>query len=342
MGQMKTGFLILVITLVLFELSLRIMASFEGAAKYFPFVSFIRDTGFPHGVRLVRNDPMYQMLEDEVLQYELVPGSKRTGVTINSLGFRGAETTLQPAVDVTRIAVVGDSETFCPSLPDSATFPVQLEQALNNMGSGRRYETLNLGVPGYNVAQEHRYLELKVLPLQPSFVLLRYVFNDPAVGNPHLMLDTGFLGNFHTYLALKFVFRPVTPLEKLFSGFEESPAGFYLKIHQDRYWDVTRRLLRSMAAKCRERGIGFAVLVDPEVYSGKLHDDYPYEEIHSRLAAAAEGHFPLIEVLPLLQRRYGNARELWVGPRDAHKNAGANMIMARHAAARLTELLKTQ
>ena len=84
-----------------------------------------------------------------VMHYELRPNSKarvaqvRT-VSVNSLGFRGAERAKAKPKGVFRIVCIGGSNTY-GNVNDAETYPAQLEKLLNAAQPGR-YEVWNAGL----------------------------------------------------------------------------------------------------------------------------------------------------------------------------------------------------
>lgn len=99
------------------------------------------------------------------------PGAQYEKWKMNSLGFRGPETTLAPASGVTRIAVLGASETF--GLHESAghEYPARLQQMLDSLAPGK-YEIVNVGLPGMSPSAMLPYVEHAVRPLAPAMVIV--------------------------------------------------------------------------------------------------------------------------------------------------------------------------
>jgi lysophospholipase L1-like esterase len=93
-----------------------------------------------------------------------------------------------------RIVVLGDSYTYGQGVERDKTFPAQLEKLLNNMGSGVRFEVINLGFCGLNTMIEKQILveyginpdtwapdsNYRGLAYQPDLVLLEYTLNDSS------------------------------------------------------------------------------------------------------------------------------------------------------------------
>lgn len=118
------------------------------------------------------------------LVYELRPNVRLSDIIqINSHGFRDYEFSAEKAEDVFRIIVVGDSLTFGWYQRLEETYPKVLESLLNAApDSGRKFEVYNMGVGGYNAAQELELLKTKALPLDPDMVIVGYCANDSAIG----------------------------------------------------------------------------------------------------------------------------------------------------------------
>ena len=68
------------------------------------------------------------------------PGPPIGAVQINSAGFRGSEVELTPPAGTTRIAFIGDSETFAKHLPERGTLPGAVEAIINRAQDETRFE----------------------------------------------------------------------------------------------------------------------------------------------------------------------------------------------------------
>jgi hypothetical protein len=71
------------------------------------------------------------------------------------------------------VICVGASFTFGAGTRDEETMPVRLEAALNGDGLGR-WETLNLGVPGYGTDQQWLFLAARGFRYKPDIVVLGF------------------------------------------------------------------------------------------------------------------------------------------------------------------------
>lgn len=78
------------------------------------------------------------------------------------------------AADAQAITVlcVGDSHTYGLPLPVEQSYPAQLERALALRHPGRRFQVVNLGIPGLNSAYAANRLERQMLQLDPALVIV--------------------------------------------------------------------------------------------------------------------------------------------------------------------------
>jgi lysophospholipase L1-like esterase len=93
-----------------------------------------------------------------------------------------------------RIVVLGDSYTFGQGVEKNQTFPAVLEKLLNDMGTGVKFEVVNLGFCGLNTMIEAQILaeyginpdtwasdpNYRGLAYQPDLILLQYTLNDSS------------------------------------------------------------------------------------------------------------------------------------------------------------------
>jgi hypothetical protein len=140
--------------------------------------------------RLVLDDPidtnLSGMLDQGADLRRLAPGgSWRTeeGVEIhaNALGFRcevaGEEIPPKSARRI-RVAVIGDSETFCESLPFRDGYVGQLGRALAEGFPPLEFEVYGFAMPGWTHEEEFVALHRYVLPIEPDLVVVNYCLND--------------------------------------------------------------------------------------------------------------------------------------------------------------------
>jgi hypothetical protein len=130
-------------------------------------------------------------LNDSILFYILRPNYtvvsdgcavklKEFRISINSNNFRDREYTIEKSNDTIRVIALRDSFTFGWGVDLTDTWPKQLENLLNKKCQKKKFEVLNMGVPGYNTPMEIKFLKLKCIKYLPHIVILAYVGNDLA------------------------------------------------------------------------------------------------------------------------------------------------------------------
>ncbi|MDT8391021.1 MAG: SGNH/GDSL hydrolase family protein [Lentisphaeria bacterium] len=254
---------------------------------------------------------------------------------VNPTGFRGPAFTPKPA-DTFRMVFLGDSFTFGEGVHNHDTYPEVAARLLRK--DGRRTESCNLGVGGYNTTQAANVLKLFGFDLDPDVVILGYTLNDAepplfqvdpktgqpvrrarearieAEGAPQKPPDSPL---YRLRLArMVWQFRRQRHLTK-------QTIDYYQSMHApDNPGRIeSERALREIISQCRERGIPCVVVMFPLMYN--LSDDYPFAGIHQRIGqvvAEAGGRF--IDLLPALKDQ--NARKLIVHPTDQHPNEKAH------------------
>lgn len=88
-----------------------------------------------------------------------------------------------------RILGIGDSGMFGWNCHQGQPYLDVLQQRLSARGDGRRYETINLAVPGYNTRLEVDALKLKGLKYEPDIVVVGWCHND--YGPPFFKVNEG-------------------------------------------------------------------------------------------------------------------------------------------------------
>jgi hypothetical protein len=90
---------------------------------------------------------------------------------MNNLGFRGPDIAPSPAPGVTRIAVIGASETFGLYEGEGSEYPARMQTLLDSIAPGR-YEVVNVGLPGLSLASMIPYIRRVVLPMRATILVI--------------------------------------------------------------------------------------------------------------------------------------------------------------------------
>ena len=242
------------------------------------------------------------------LGFELRPSARvvsEVEYRINAEGFRGPEPG-QKSAGRTRIAVFGDSIVFGYWVAEADAFPAQIATILEP-----RVEVLNLGVPGYNLEQEIENLRERSDSLKPDLVLFGFCLNDlegllsfeygltqarkEARTGPRRFLE-GFLSvsRFAAWIEYRLTERDA---RARFAA-ARNPLGGEL-------YDASPEILdahldasfTSLSGIARAKGIDAAIVIFPVL--GNRFENYPYKDLHARIAAAAARHqLSVVDLLP--------------------------------------------
>jgi len=278
---------------------------------------------------------------DPKLGFELRPDSfvaSEVDYRINSDGFRGPA--LQPKrPGVRRLAVFGDSIVFGYWVAESDSFPAQLGALL-----GPRVETLNLGVPGYNLDQEVENLRRRVDALSPDVVVFGFCLNDlegllsfeygltqarraARTGARRVLESLLSFSRFAAWIEYRLTERDARAefarARNPFGGelYDATPETL------DAHLDAS---LTALAGVVKPRGITAALAIFPIL--GNRFENYPYQDLHARIARAA-GRAGLLSVDLLPCFASYDFREVRVDV--VHPNPLGHRIAAHAAADRL-------
>jgi len=242
------------------------------------------------------NRGVVRMSPNPKLGFELRPNSRvasEVDYRVNADGFRGPDLRDKRA-GARRIAVFGDSIVFGYWVAEADAFPAQLGTIL-----GPRVETLNLGVPGYNLDQEVEHLRQRVDALQPDHVVFGFCLNDlegllsfeygltqtrkEARSGPRLALEA--LLSFSRFAA--WIEYRLTEREAR-SQFARARNPLGGELYEVRPEDLDAHLDASfgvLVATLRPRGVEGTVAIFPVL--GNRFENYPYKALHAQIAAAA-------------------------------------------------------
>lgn len=249
----------------------------------------------PHeGVHQTRYHAIYQRSLDPVLRYELAPG--KNGI-VNADGFIDRDYPLAKPAGVKRIVGLGDSITMYQTV-EGTNYLTRLETMLEGV------EVLNMGVGGYDTAQEVRLLELKGLRYDPDIVVVGYCLNDGfddyfifnEVTNrlslveerraeiPELAEIEGMDGDGEqrSLAITRFFERKVQA-----ASADLTKDEFYQLVFASKAWKSSAEALAKLATLSRERGLRVVLVVFPFMLEG---ESYFFDRMHERVRQEADKH----------------------------------------------------
>jgi hypothetical protein len=134
----------------------------------------------------LKEEMQFSMDTDEILHHRYSPNTMSriktpefdTDYSINSLGLRDKEYTIQKPLNTFRILMVGDSFTEGCGVYSYEAFPKQLEARLQTQHDSLGFEVINCGVKSYSPLLEYLYLKNYGLQLSPDLVILNFDLSD--------------------------------------------------------------------------------------------------------------------------------------------------------------------
>jgi len=151
------------------------------------------------GIRVVAPQPLQHIQLDDQLYFVNRPSARfryareneySVDVAYNAWGFRGPIPDPSPAPGVTRILLVGDSQTEGLQVPYEETYGAVLRRDLERLLPDRRFEVINLAVSAYGTHQEVLTLRRYGARLRPCWVVLGLYPGNDLSDNVRLPLVT--------------------------------------------------------------------------------------------------------------------------------------------------------
>lgn len=240
-------------------------------------------------------------------------------VKINADGFRDRDYPVERNGSY-RVAFLGDSFTFGWGVEKSKTFEELLEAELNKQ---RPTEIINFGTGNYNTEQEVNAFFEKGLKYKPDEVVVFHFIND-AEPTPR-QSRWEFLGN---SLAVTFFWSRIN---SLLTKYGEYPSfhDYYANLYIDGQpgWIAAQKAFIELRDVCRKNKMVLKVVLLPE-----LHElaNYPFAKEHQKVMTyLRENGVQAIDLAPFFAGEQ-NPPRLWVADDDAHPNAIAHAMIARH------------
>jgi D-alanyl-lipoteichoic acid acyltransferase DltB (MBOAT superfamily) len=250
--------------------------------------------------------------------------------TINSLGLRDREYTVQRAPDSFRIALVGASNDMGAGVRDHETYENVAEDRLNRdlaPLTGRRYEILNFSHGGYSPVQKLAVAEARMAQFRPDVMVYvayshesDWVFDAiPNLWRHNLLGEYPFLVE-----AMQRAGIEIEPGKRL-------PEAFVTRTRLAPYAEQT---LRAVLARFRDSAI--AAGARPVLVLLELPEDSgARSERFDRMAALAQSLDMAVLDLQGAFSGVGDRRTLWIAPWDSHPNPLGHRLLAERLYLRL-------
>jgi hypothetical protein len=262
--------------------------------------------------------------------YAPVDTKRRAMQPKNSRGYRDRERTVARPPGVRRLVSLGDSFAWGASVEFEDAYPQRLERGLSRRRR-EAWEVVNLALPGMNTVDHAAQLAGEGMGYGPDVVLVGYVLNDSedsqaaearrAVDWSQPPEAPGLLDRLALFRMVRGRLWATTENRRRISGYKSMYAD------DAPGWVAARQALKTMGALCRERGVPLVVAIFP-LFGNSLDEDYPFTEIHAKVAeAAGEAGARVVDLLPAYR---GLRWELLVvdGVDDEHPNEIAHRIAA--------------
>ena len=262
--------------------------------------------------------------------YAPVDTKRRAMQPKNSRGYRDKERTVAKPPGVRRVLSLGDSFAWGASVEFEDAYPQRLERGLTR----RRHETwevVNLALPAMNTVDHAAQLAGEGMDYGPDVVVVGYVLNDSedsqaaearrAADWSQPPAAPGLLDRSALVRMIRGRLWATAENRRRISGYKSMYAD------DAPGWVAARAALKRMGALCRERGVPLVVAIFP-LFGNSLGDDYPFTEIHTKVAeVAGEAGARVVDLLPAYR---GLRSELLVvdGADDEHPNEIAHRIAA--------------
>jgi len=254
----------------------------------------------------------------------------------NSHGFRDREHALVKEAGVLRIAFQGDSYTLGAMVEEKDRFSDRCGALLSARFPGRRFEVLNFGQSGANVANDLACIKKNILPYDPDIIVLGFVLNDFDFPQMEIQLFNEsqreiaaykWFGGLELYSKLALFIDNV--LINLYSDVNHVHKNFLNNIwnrEKNRFYDRLRHHFYNLVdIIAKRKGI---VVFFPYFVSANEKDLTFYKKAKHIVSTSCRVHgCQFLEVLPLL--RHKPFRHWWAAPDDHHPNAEAHDIVAR-------------
>lgn len=335
------------LTLFILEIALRCIAHFDH--------NYLDNLVSKKQLVEARGDQLGDIIRlhpDDKIVYELRPHTKGMFVgqeiSINSLGMRDRERSLEKPPGTFRILALGDSHTFGWGVRQEDTWPSVLEEMLLKNAPSRRIEVMNLGVPGYNTVQEVQVFSTKVEALDPDLVIVNYCNNDMDL--PNFLAEPPDPLSLHTSYLVDFIRRRIellrgnilSPLGLTAIPMDDGTKRFRMPMERipERFrplygWDNMVEAHRKLAQICQTKGIPYIFLLNFNDYRFRLRGTTPTvvpQYVRDVLKLYQEDGYLVVDpqdrIFNYLQQNGLDHTAVWITEKDSHSNSIRHRLLA--------------
>lgn len=272
----------------------------------------------------------------------------------NANGFRGPDCALEKTAGTFRIVFLGDSFTFGEGVRFEDTFSERTSALLAQRFPDAQltFESCNLGVSGYNTADELFLFNALVPRLQPDTLVVGYVINDaepplfemdPVRGPVRRDREADVAEGVASPTPPDFALYRLRVAQLVWQFIAERRRGtatenYYRSLYapESAGWAASRDALAQLVSTSQRANLPLIVMLFPILH--QLDDRHPflgvYQEVQQQVERAGG------QVLNLFPAFAGqDAESLWVHPTDQHPNERAHRIAAEQLATRLAPIV---
>ncbi len=248
----------------------------------------------------------------------------------NSWGFRGPE--WEAAEDAIVVVALGDSYTFGYGVAFEDAYPSVLETRRNLREPARPVQVVNLGIPGYDTAQQIATLREFGPRVDPDVVLLGYVLNDICRHQVDAETECGDrLGCLYSLREDVHLLRLLLPHAARLARAAGADVKTTASREVDDYvgnggrWVRNQDALLELRELCRNMDAKLAVIVLP--YFVQFNDRHPARPAYQAAVKFFESH--AIPVVNAYDDFAGTrAEDYWINAFDGHPDAAGHLVVA--------------
>jgi lysophospholipase L1-like esterase len=298
--------------------------------------------GYDARWKLVKLAYTHELAKDEAIDWErrkrqAVPAYRGVTWQVNKQGFRGDPVPVPKPEGIRRLLFIGSSITFGWGVPAEDAFPVVIKDLLDRNFSGRSFDCVNAGVPGYSSYQGRVYLRRLLPEYEPDIVVAEFGINDGTLATARQDKDwhPSLTGTIRKWLRTtgwrRLIVRlfgldgEAETLEMKPQDYETAAQNFYRVSLTGEETRVSpsdfKENLEAMAEMCRRRGAVFGYFVP------SLFNEFGKERLIPAVDLATENAIPVHQALSAYSR--AELKTLFLPYDEGHFSAKGHQVVAQ-------------